>query len=93
MRQLNAIYSAYKHVLLYLAIAFVRLYRTLLSPLLGQNCRFTPSCSEYAIIALKRFGLIKGCWLIIKRILKCHPLNEGGDDPVPPNKTTKIENS
>lgn len=65
-------------------IALIRGYQRFISPLLGPSCRFQPTCSYYAITALQRFGLIKGCWLSIKRILKCHPLHEGGDDPVPP---------
>jgi len=54
--------------------------------MLGSNCRFNPTCSCYANEAIQRFGVIKGGWLASKRILKCHPLNEGGDDPVPPFK-------
>jgi len=54
--------------------------------MLGSNCRFNPTCSCYANEAIERFGVIKGGWLAGKRILKCHPLNEGGDDPVPPLK-------
>ena len=59
-------------------------YQRLISPLLGPNCRFNPTCSSYAIEAINRFGAIKGSWLASKRILRCHPLNEGGEDPVPP---------
>ncbi|WP_245959539.1 membrane protein insertion efficiency factor YidD [Orbus hercynius] len=65
-------------------IWIIRGYQRFISPLLGPHCRFNPTCSHYAIIALKRFGLIKGSWLTVKRVLKCHPLHEGGDDPVPP---------
>lgn len=67
-----------------LAIGLVYLYRCLISPLIGPRCRFTPTCSRYAIDALKAHGFVKGCWLSGKRLLKCHPLNEGGYDPVPP---------
>lgn len=67
-----------------LAISLVKFYQKLISPLLGNNCRFQPTCSNYAIEAINRFGVLKGCWLAAKRILKCHPLNAGGDDPVPP---------
>ncbi|XKM14626.1 membrane protein insertion efficiency factor YidD [Orbaceae bacterium ac157xtp] len=67
-----------------LLIFLIKIYQRLISPLLGTNCRFTPTCSQYAIIALKRFGLIKGSWLTLKRVLKCHPLHDGGEDPVPP---------
>lgn len=72
-----------------LAIAIVKAYQRWLSPLLGNNCRFHPTCSFYAIEAINRFGVIKGCWLAAKRILKCHPLNAGGLDPVPPSKEEK----
>lgn len=57
----------------------------MLSPYLGQHCRFTPTCSEYAIEALQRHGLIKGLWLSIQRLLRCHPWHAGGLDPVPEN--------
>lgn len=69
-----------------LVIAPIKAYQRWLSPLLGNNCRFNPTCSSYAITAINRFGVVKGSWLAIKRILKCHPLNEGGDDPVPKSK-------
>ena len=69
-----------------LIIAPILAYKRWLSPLLGNNCRFNPSCSTYAIEAINRFGVIKGSWLASKRILKCHPLNEGGEDPVPKSK-------
>jgi putative membrane protein insertion efficiency factor len=69
-----------------LVITAIKGYQRFLSPLLGSNCRFTPSCSAYATEAISRFGVIKGGWLASKRILRCHPLNDGGDDPVPPIK-------
>ena len=69
-----------------LVITIIKIYQRFVSPLLGSNCRFTPSCSTYAIDAINRFGIIKGGWLASKRILRCHPLNEGGEDPVPPVK-------
>ncbi|EKE75986.1 membrane protein insertion efficiency factor YidD [Gallaecimonas xiamenensis] len=65
----------------------IRLYQLLLSPLLGPNCRFTPTCSHYAILAIKRHGPLKGSWLAGRRILKCHPRHPGGHDPVPERKT------
>ena len=67
-----------------LLIVLIRVYQRGISPLLGPHCRFQPTCSHYGIEALRRFGLIKGSWLTFKRVLKCHPLNPGGDDPVPP---------
>lgn len=66
-----------------ICIIFIRGYQIIISPLIGPRCRFTPTCSNYAIQALKTHGMIKGCWLTLKRILKCHPLHEGGYDPVP----------
>jgi len=73
----------------HLTVALVKAYQRWLSPLLGNNCRFHPSCSYYAIEAINSFGVLKGCWLAGKRILKCHPLNAGGLDPVPPSKKEK----
>ena len=64
-------------------ILIIKVYQKLLSPLLGQNCRFTPTCSSYAIDAIKIHGFVKGSWFAAKRIIKCHPLHPGGDDPVP----------
>ncbi|MHB0888864.1 membrane protein insertion efficiency factor YidD [Acidithiobacillus sp.] len=64
-------------------IFFVRAYQRLLSPFLGQSCRYDPTCSEYACQALARYGVIKGSWLAIKRIGRCHPWHPGGVDPVP----------
>lgn len=64
-------------------IFMVRAYRWLLSPLLGRNCRFHPSCSEYALEALQRHGALKGLWLAVRRLASCHPWHRGGYDPVP----------
>lgn len=64
-------------------IALVRGYQIVISPLFAPSCRFNPTCSHYAIEAFSRFGAIKGSWLTTKRLLKCHPLHAGGDDPVP----------
>ncbi len=68
------------------ALPFIYLilcYRKFISPLTPPSCRFNPTCSSYGLLAFKRFGLIKGFYLTLKRILKCHPLHKGGDDPVP----------
>lgn len=70
-------------------IALIRVYQFLISPLLGQRCRFHPSCSTYTKTALERFGIFKGLYLGTKRILKCHPLHPGGIDDVPEQKQTR----
>jgi hypothetical protein len=64
-------------------IGLIQLYRQWISPLFPPRCRFQPTCSQYAIVALERFGLFKGSWLTVQRILRCHPLHPGGYDPVP----------
>ena len=64
-------------------ITLIRLYRIFISPLLGSNCRYTPTCSEYGIISLKKYGVFKGTFLTVKRIIKCNSLFKGGYDPVP----------
>ena len=63
-------------------IILIRGYQKFLSPLLGKNCRFYPTCSQYAITALQKYGLLKGSFLAVKRILKCNPFHPGGYDPV-----------
>lgn len=72
---------------LWMTLALVRLYRWLVSPLLsavfGGQCRFYPSCSAYAEESLRRFGPVKGSWLALRRVCRCHPFHPGGEDPVP----------
>jgi hypothetical protein len=69
-----------------LLIALIRLYRRVLSPLIGGQCRFTPTCSNYAEQAIELYGPWRGSWMALKRILRCHPLCDGGVDPVPGNE-------
>ena len=70
------------NILTLIIIKLIRTYRYLLSPLLGHSCRYLPTCSEYSIDALKTYGLLKGLYLSVKRILSCHPLSKGGFDPL-----------
>lgn len=64
-------------------IILIKLYQWLLRPLLGANCRFYPTCSDYALESLQKYGAIKGAWLMLKRLFRCHPWCNGGPDPVP----------
>ena len=66
----------------YILIKVIKLYKYLVSPLIGQSCRYLPTCSEYSIDALKTFGFFKGLLLSMKRILSCHPWSNGGFDPI-----------
>lgn len=63
-------------------ISIIKFYRKYISPLKGPCCRFYPTCSQYALEAIEKYGALKGSGLAIKRILRCHPFNEGGYDPV-----------
>ena len=64
-------------------LALIRSYQYLLRPLLGSNCRFAPSCSDYAREAVEKHGALTGSWLAFKRVSRCHPYHAGGYDPVP----------
>jgi putative membrane protein insertion efficiency factor len=66
-----------------LLISLLRAYQYAISPLLGRNCRYFPTCSEYAVDAVQKYGAIKGGWLSAKRVCRCHPWHPGGYDPVP----------
>ncbi|MHB1135867.1 MAG: membrane protein insertion efficiency factor YidD [Coriobacteriia bacterium] len=61
----------------------ITIYRRLISPLLPPSCRFTPTCSAYSYTAIERYGIVRGGWMALKRISRCHPWNPGGHDPVP----------
>ena len=70
------------NILTNLLIKIIKCYKFLISPLFGNSCRYLPSCSDYAIEALKTFGIFKGLFLSFKRILSCHPWGSGGYDPL-----------
>ena len=81
-------------IITYLLIIFIRIYQLFLSPIIGQNCRYLPTCSEYSIEALKTFGFFKGSFMSLKRILSCHPIKflgggEGYDPVIKKIKTNK----
>jgi len=67
----------------YIVVTLIRIYQWILSPILGPACRFEPTCSNYASQAIVQHGLIRGTWLAIRRIGRCHPLGKSGYDPVP----------
>ncbi len=67
----------------YIVVTLIRIYQWILSPILGPTCRFEPTCSNYASQAIVQHGLIRGTWLAVRRIGRCHPLGESGYDPVP----------
>jgi putative membrane protein insertion efficiency factor len=64
-------------------LLLIRTYKRILSPILGRHCRFYPTCSDYTQQAVEKFGVAKGIWLGLKRLLKCHPFHAGGLDPIP----------
>ncbi|MBM7598442.1 putative membrane protein insertion efficiency factor [Virgibacillus halotolerans] len=74
----------------YLFIGLIKFYRKAISPFKPPTCRFYPTCSEYGLEAVRRFGAIKGGYLAIKRISKCHPLHKGGIDLVPEKKDKEL---
>ena len=79
----NNILKAASRILSWPFIVLVKLYQWILSPWLGPKCRYIPTCSEYAIESFKKHGPIKGLWLTIKRVSRCHPWGGHGHDPVP----------
>ncbi|BAH82885.1 membrane protein insertion efficiency factor YidD [Candidatus Ishikawella capsulata] len=66
-------------------IVFIKIYQYSINPFIRNHCRFQPTCSQYGIQALYKFGMLKGSWLIMKRLLKCQPIHPGGYDPLPIN--------
>ena len=73
----------FSKTIIFLFILFIKIYQIFLSPFFGRQCRFTPTCSSYAIDAITKYGCIKGSYLTFKRIIKCNPWGESGFDPVP----------
>ena len=74
-------------------IFFIRAYQYIISPMLGPHCRFYPTCSCYAQTALERHGVIRGGWLAVKRVGRCHPWHPGGEDPVPEKQDKNADNA
>lgn len=74
-----------QHIIKRSVLGLIRGYRLFISPLFPPSCRYQPTCSQYALDAVEEYGPLRGSWLAIKRILRCHPFAEGGYDPVPPN--------
>jgi len=72
-----------KSLFVYPLLLLIRAYQLAISPLLGSRCRFHPSCSEYSLDALRRYGALRGLWLAMRRVGRCHPWHPGGYDPVP----------
>ena len=77
-------------ILIYPLIFIIKIYQFIFSPLIGKNCRYIPTCSEYAVESLKLHGLLRGSFFVIMRISKCHPLGGHGFDPIPKKKQNKI---
>ncbi|RYE31236.1 MAG: membrane protein insertion efficiency factor YidD [Sphingobacteriaceae bacterium] len=80
---MNLIISFLRKIISAFFILIIRLYQFLLSPILGASCRFTPTCSQYGLEAIRKYGPFKGGWLTLKRIGRCHPWGKHGPDPVP----------
>lgn len=72
--------------------SLIRFYQIAISPWFPAKCRYHPTCSAYALEAINKHSLTKGCWLSLKRILKCHPFSKGGFDPVPDPQTKNLQN-
>jgi putative membrane protein insertion efficiency factor len=83
LTQALSMFQVIKDIIAWLFLLLIRIYQLVISPLLGSNCRFTPTCSQYGVEAIKKHGPFKGGWLTLKRIGRCHPWGKHGHDPVP----------
>lgn len=86
IRQAKSVYMPVRWLLVHVLQIPIYAYRYLVSPLVGSRCRYLPSCSAYALEALEVHGPFYGSWLALCRVMRCHPLNDGGFDPVPPRR-------
>ena len=75
--------SKLRQIFAWPALKLIRFYKVCISPYLGNHCRYTPTCSQYAYEAISKYGIFKGGWLALKRLLRCHPWGGSGYDPVP----------
>ncbi|MBP1998593.1 putative membrane protein insertion efficiency factor [Peptostreptococcus canis] len=82
MNFIKNIFCKLSIILAKMCIILIRYYQKFISPLLGPRCRFYPTCSQYSIQAFKKYGFLKGLWLTIRRVSKCHPFHPGGYDPL-----------
>lgn len=80
---MRRLYQVFKNLLAKILIGMIRLYQVTLSPFIGRACRYTPTCSNYGIEAIRKHGPFKGSWLTLKRVLSCNPWGGSGYDPVP----------
>ena len=80
---MRRLYQVFKNLLAKILIGMIRLYQVTLSPFIGRACRYTPTCSNYGIEAIRKHGPFRGLWLALRRILRCHPWGGSGYDPVP----------
>ena len=80
---LKQVYNVTIKLITFPFVILIKIYQLIISPLFPPSCRFVPTCSQYSLEALKKYGLLKGGWLTIKRIVKCHPWGGSGYDPVP----------
>jgi hypothetical protein len=77
----------------FILLAIIKFYQLAISPFIAPSCRYTPTCSCYAIESVQRHGALRGSWLSLKRILRCHPWHEGGYDPVPEPRACKHQHT